>query len=181
MYHFARESRGEYVAGVAVVGIELQYRQREHQYAMRRRTLIAAIAAVTPATLAGCTESEPSDSATGDNNDGDGNGGGDNNGGSDTDTTASDQAAVEILSHEMTFDDTLGAAVEGQVENTTDSTLDYMQVKAVFFNGEDTRVGEGMWNATDVSAGTKVQFETVPASVDAEPARYELTSSTTPG
>jgi hypothetical protein len=90
----------------------------------------------------------------------------------------SDEPDVRILDHEMEYDDTMGAKVVGTVKNTTDSELGSMQVKAKFFDDSDTRVGEGMWNASDVSAGTEVQFETVPASMDSEPANYEVETST---
>lgn len=161
---------------------------------MKRRTFVTTVlSGVTMTAIAGCAESGPDDSASGGNDGGsNGNDGGSNEnvgGGSDnsdtpeqtdSSTQGSDEPDVKILDHSMEYDDMMGAKVVGTVKNTTDSELDYMQVKAKFFDDSDTRVGEGMWNATDVGAGTEVQFETIPVSTDSEPARYEVESGTSP-
>jgi len=154
---------------------------------MKRRTFVTTVVSgVTMTVMAGCTDEESNDSVSGGNG-----GGGNENDGDGSDDTAtpeqtdsptpeSDEPDVKILDHSMEYDDMTGAKVVGTVKNTTDSELGYMQVKAKFFDDSDTRVGEGIWNATDVSAGTEVQFETVPASMDSEPANYELETSTSP-
>jgi hypothetical protein len=161
---------------------------RRTDMTMKRRTFVTTVVSgVAMTALAGCSGDDSGDSASGgDDGGGNGNDGGSNDGGgSDTtdtpdQTTESDEPDVKILDHEMKWDDMAGAKVVGTVQNTTDSELGYMQVKAKFFDDSDTRVGEGMWNATDVSAGTEVQFETVPASMDSEPATYEVETSTSP-
>lgn len=151
---------------------------------MKRRTfLTTAAAGVTTIALAGCSTSEDgSDEASGGNND---DSGSDDSGDEETEaetTEESDEPDVKILDHEMVYDadDMGGAKVTGTVKNTTDSEMGYMQVQVRFFDDSDTRIGEGMWNATDVAADTEVEFETIPAMVDNEPASYEVETSTSP-
>lgn len=154
---------------------------------MKRRPFVTTVvSSVVMTAMAGCSQSGSGDSASGGTDGGgDENDGGSTDGGGSTDTntpeqTESNEPDVKILDHSMEFNDVVGAKVVGTVQNTTDSELGYMQVKATFFDDSDTRVGEGLWNATDVSAGTKVQFETTPAPMDSEPARYEVESGTSP-
>lgn len=145
----------------------------------RRKFLATTTGAATTVTFAGCGGSGgsgSSDSASGDS--------GDSQStetpaepSTPTETSAPEQPDVEILSHEMVYDDTLGAKVQGGVRNTTESTLSYIEVSAKFYNNDGTRVGEGMWNATDVEPKTTVQFETIGATVDSEPAEYEIETS----
>jgi hypothetical protein len=155
---------------------------------MKRRTFVTTVVSGAAMTaMAGCSGDDSGDSASG----GDGGGGDENDGGgsdntdtsepTDSPTPESDEPDVKLLDHEMAWDDTMGSAtVKGTVKNTTDSELGYMQVEAKFFDSEDTRVGEGMWNANDVGAGQEVQFETTPAMPDEEPASYEVETSTSP-
>ncbi|QLD85060.1 hypothetical protein HWV23_04760 [Natronomonas halophila] len=138
------------------------------------------VSGVAMTVMAGCTES--GDTASGGNGNADGGEATDTNTQQQTSTSTpeSDEPAVKILDHSMEYDEMMGVKVVGTVKNTTDSEQGYIQVKARFFDESDTRVGEGMWNATDVSAGREVQFETIPAQVDSEPARYEVETSTSP-
>ena len=146
----------------------------EGKRTLKRRKFVTTVALGGIMTaVAGCTGGESTDSASGGsdggsngNSDGSNGGGGSNDAPEETADPESDEPDVKILEHEMEYDDMMGAKVVGKVKNTTDSELSYMQVKAKFFDDSDTRVGEGMWNASDVSAGTEVQFETIPAQVD---------------
>lgn len=162
---------------------------------MNRRRFVTSVASGVAVTmLAGCTEEDSGETATGGGTTPeDGSNGGDTTteaegeGGDETTTeetggeeTTTSQSDIEIIDHTMEYDDTMGARVVGTVQNTTDSEMSYMQVQARFFDEEETRVGEGLWNATDVAAGTEVSFETTPAMVDSEPATYEVETSTTP-
>lgn len=56
------------------------------------------------------------------------------------------------------FVDDYSSGVRGTVENISDRTLDYVQANAYFYVG-DTRVGEGLDNATDLLPGTKWEFK----------------------
>ena len=143
--------------------------------------------------IAGCSGSGSDDSVSGGadgSSEGEASGSNENGGGESDDTATpertnspspeSDEPDVKILDHEMEYEEMLGAKVVGTVKNTTESEIGYMQVKAKFFDDSDTRVGEGMWNATGVSAGRGGKFETIPASMESEPATYEVESGTSP-
>lgn len=167
---------------------------------MNRRRFVTTVASGVAVTLlAGCTEEDTGDTETGGGGtpEDDANGGDtttedegttepEGDGGDETttegdggDETTTSQPDIELVDHTMEYDDTMGATVVGTVRNTTDSEMSYMQVQARFFDSEETRVGEGLWNASDVAAGTEVSFETTPAMVDSEPASYEVETSTT--
>lgn len=155
-----------------------------------RRRFVTGVASLVTIGLAGCSEGE-TDTQGGDGGDGgdseptesDSQGDGGDSEPADTTTAEpeSDAKPVTILDHEMVWDtDMEWAVVEGTVENTSGEEQSYIQVKARFFDADDTRIGEGMWNASDVAADQKVTFETIPASADAEPARYEIEAGTSP-
>lgn len=139
---------------------------------MQRRTFIATTASTATAlALAGCVgeEEDNSDNATG-------NGGGNNSSGNGNDN-GSDGSGVDLLEHEMSYDSTLGPTVTGRVVNNTGEEQSYIEVQARFFDSEDTRIGEGLWNATDVPDGQELQFECT-AMTDQEPASYEVETGT---
>ena len=122
---------------------------------MNRRTFLTSASTATLAVIAGCGANSTSEASNL--------------------TTATPE--VVILNHQGSYD-WLGATVSGTVQNTTDRVLDYIQVNATFYDDQDTRIGDGMWNATDVQPGTKVSFETIPASTGEHPARYFVEAGT---
>lgn len=95
-----------------------------------------------------------------------------------TATATEKQADVEILNHELTTLEYGNTVVSGMVKNTTDKTLAYVEVTAKFFDANDVRLGEGVWNASDVSAGQKLEIEVMPMFSDTDAIdHYEIEAS----
>lgn len=148
---------------------------------MQRRTVLTGVVStLTALSVAGCSSEGEGDTANGDADSTT-----DSATGGATDTEAPDtteKPAIRIVGHEMSFGD-FGAKVKGTVETgpaPDGSTHSYIQVKARFYDNNDTRVGEGMWNATDVKQNQTVAFETTTAMMDEKPASYEVEASTSP-
>lgn len=88
--------------------------------------------------------------------------------------TSGESAPVALESHELRYDDDFGhATVGGFLRNTSDRELRYVQVNAYFYD-VDTRIGEGVWNASNLGAGVRAQFETTPVRSDVYPTDYRL-------
>lgn len=150
---------------------------------MKRRELLQTTAGIVAATaIAGCSTSEEDDriEGGGGNNGSNSNSGSSNGGGGDEQTetesspTTTPQPDIAILSHEMSYDSTMGAKVTGVFQNTTDHEIGYVQISAYFYNESGKRVGESMDNASNVKSGSKVDFETIPTDTGGKPAEYEL-------
>lgn len=151
---------------------------------MERRTFIATVASLSTATIAGCTSEGETDEASGSNNQNDDD---EASGGSsddtpeptDTATPTEDTPPVTILDHELVEGPTGNAEVAGTVQNTSGEEQSYIGVEAKFFDADDTRVGDTMWNAEDVGADRKVEFETAMSTTPMDDVEsYELEAST---
>lgn len=153
-----------------------------------RRRFVQLATATTVAGLAGCSsEGDTGDSASSD-------GGADDettdeatdepaDDGDDTATpepteTETEQPDVTILEHGLE-EGSIGQKVVGKMENTSGEEQSYLGVEAKFYNADDERIGEGMDNATDVAAGTVVNFEIL-STADEDIDSYELDASTSP-
>jgi len=118
----------------------------------RRQFILAASGTLA---LAGCTEETERQEGSGGSGGGDsGQGGssGDGGGGSES------QDRVEILDHSF-YQDDFSSGVRGTLENISDETLSYVQVNVYFLDADETRIGEGLDNASDLQAGRKWQFD----------------------
>lgn len=126
-----------------------------------RRAFIVACASAVP--LAGCaSDTEPQ-----------------SGGGGQTDTsTSTEQAELSVGHHQLNYDEYGYASVSGTVTNETDRNMGYVQLSAYLYDGE-TRIGEGLWNASNLGAGIRAQFETTPVQYDYRPTGYELRISIT--
>ena len=99
---------------------------------------------------------------------------GDGESDSDSDT----QQDVTIVSEELQ-ETALGWEVVVVVENTSGEMQDYIQVKAEFYDENNTRIDEWFANATDVEDGERVEL-TITTTEDEKPADYDLEASTSP-
>ncbi|WP_254542782.1 FxLYD domain-containing protein [Halomarina pelagica] len=163
----------------------------DRQY--NRRTFLAATGALgATLLLAGCTgegevEAEPdsTDTNSTDHQQQSSSGGQQSEPSTDqpnstaSDTESDGDAAAPIV--EVVEDDLVEGqydtwSVAGTVRINGEEDLNYVEVKAFFYDDSDTRIGEGLWNATDVTAGETLEFECMLLSTDteAEPSRYEL-------
>lgn len=90
-----------------------------------------------------------------------------------TATPEPESGGIEILSHEGGSDDLGMYEVTGEVKNATGAKQSYIEIKAFFYDDSGTRIGQGMWNATEVPDGTTLSF-TISFLGDGTPADYEL-------
>lgn len=121
---------------------------------MQRRQFITVMGAGA-AVLAGCSEQTERQS-------GDGGSGAGGNGGDD-----GQQQKVMIEKHEF-YSEQYSAGVRGIIENLTDETLSYVQINVYFFDSSDTRIGEGLDNVNDLSAGRRWEFDAMYLGQDPE-------------
>lgn len=150
---------------------------------MNRRTYATTIVSLTAGSLlAGCTGSDEGDTAGGTNNDNDDSDSDDSD--ADTETAEPEPETEEtpdvtILDHELITTDLDYAEVAGTVQNTSGDEQSYVAVEAKFFDADDTRIGDSVWNAQDVADDQKVKFETVLSTTEAaDVERYEIEAAT---
>lgn len=144
-----------------------------------RRTAITGVGGLVIAAIAGCTEDDDdSDTANGDDssNNGDGSDGGtsdDSDGGNGSDGT------VEILDHEV-VEPEFGSYIEihGEIQNNTGEEQSYIEIEAVFFDSDGTRVDDSFTNFTDVPDGQTIAYELITTVEPDEFDTYELETST---
>jgi len=101
----------------------------------------------------------------------------DGEGGSDS---ASQQISVsgqkvEILDWSLE-ESVLGKTVEGKAKNQSGRTIDYVEIKAKFYNSNDNRIGSNYTNLTDFEAGETWEFEinSVASSSEIDYAKVEV-------
>jgi len=148
----------------------------------RRRYLESAAGTATVLLLAGCTDDEDEDSSGGDANNGGGNGGdASGNGGDDSgsgDSNSGGGSDIELVDHQF-YQDDFSVGVRGTAENTSGEELSYVEAEAVFLDENDTQIGEGIDNVTDLAAGRRWEFECMFLGSDEERIdSYEITVST---
>ncbi|WP_126665272.1 FxLYD domain-containing protein [Haloterrigena salifodinae] len=138
---------------------------------LTRRKAIVGIGGATTALLAGCSGSEDNGDSASSNGDENGDENGNENGG--------DSGSVEILEHEAVeaeYGDSVN--IEGKIQNNTGEEQSYIEVSALFYDSEGTRVGDGMDNFNDVADGSTLSFEIVTTVGSSEYDEYELETST---
>lgn len=144
---------------------------------MNRRTyLLTAGSTVAGIALGGCTTEEEPATASGDTG----------GASSPAPTAPSTQSAgrsktatktaasgsdadMKILSKAFYAGDYGSFGVKGKAENVTDRTLGYVEFLTRYFTADGTRVAEGMDNATDVSKGTTITFDSRAMAMDVDP------------
>lgn len=129
---------------------------------MNRRKFITATAAITSASLAGCSgETDYEDG----NNDGSG---------SDGDDGSNSDKKLEILDHEMVREDEGSMAesvkVVGTAQNVSGDTLGYAEVKVKFYDEDETLLESFLDNVNDLGADERWKFEVMypPMGEDAQ-------------
>ena len=50
-------------------------------------------------------------------------------------------------------------STEHEITNTTDSAISYTEIKVKFYDSEDTRLGEGLDNASDLGGGETYAYD----------------------
>lgn len=129
---------------------------------MNRRQFITATAATGAAALAGCSSSEeesPSDAEE-----------------STTTNNTDEQDAIEIVEHEGTEDEFGALEVKGEIENTGDSPVDYVEVETLVYDADGTRVDEYTDIITDLRAGERATFRAILTVEASEAEEYEVTA-----
>lgn len=133
----------------------------------RRRLLLVGTASLTT-VLAGCS-GDPGNGNGGGDGDGGGNGsGGNESGGNDSgDNESSDSQnaadapqgenvlqnnGLEITEHEVTGEE-FELSVDGIVENTTDETKDYVQVRVRAYDADGNQIDSYLDNTMDLQGG----------------------------
>lgn len=103
---------------------------------------------------------------------------GSDSGDGESDSDSDTQQDVTIVSEELQ-ETAIGWEVIVVVENTSGEMQDYIEVKAEFYDENDTRIDEWIANATDVEDGERVEL-TITTTEDEKPADYDLEASTSP-
>lgn len=103
---------------------------------------------------------------------------GSDSGDGESDSDSDTQQDVTIVSEELQ-ETALGWEVVVVVENTSGEMQDYIEVKAEFYDENNTRIDEWFANATDVEDGERVEL-TITTTEDEKPADYDLEASTSP-
>lgn len=103
---------------------------------------------------------------------------GSDSGDGESDSDSDTQQNVTIVSEELQ-ETAIGWEVIVVVENTSGEMQDYIEVKAEFYDENDTRIDEWIANATDVEDGERVEL-TITTTEDEKPADYDLEASTSP-
>jgi hypothetical protein len=94
--------------------------------------------------------------------------GGDDSGGSssiedsgDTDVSlqSADVADAYSLDSVAFYSEEFSSGVRGEVTNTSDSTISYTEIQVRFYDSDDTRLGEGLDNTTDLGGGETYAFD----------------------
>lgn len=122
----------------------------------RRKVLLAGGTALTT-VLAGCGETESSDRQTGDTNNNEDNG--DDDGGETGDAGDTEETLIELLNHEWYDDGEFSSGVKGQIENVSDKTLSYVEVKVYFLDSEGVQFSESLANTEDLASGRVWEFD----------------------
>ena len=115
-------------------------------------------------------DEESTSGSEGDSDDGDDSGsdGGSGGSGSITDSGETDielqeaqvDDAFSLDSAEFyNEDDGFSVGVRGEVTNTSDSAVDYMEVNALFYDSEGSRLGDGLDNLNDFQAGETYKYD----------------------
>lgn len=81
----------------------------------------------------------------------------------DTDVTlkSADVADAYSLDSVAFYSADMSTGVRGEVTNTTDSAISYTEISVKFYNGEGTRLGEGLDNVSDLGAGKTYAFDAI--------------------
>ena len=151
---------------------------------MRRRNYLKACGVLgTGIFAAGCTEEEESSEAEGSIDDGNGGDSGNGeesgeNGGSDGSEGGGD--GLEITEHEF-YEEDFQAGVRGIVQNNTGETLDYVEVKAWFYDDEGVQIDDSLDNTENLQEGGEWRFEVMLLSAEpGDVADYEVEASDSP-
>lgn len=137
---------------------------------MDRRGYLASAGSVV-AVLSGCVSEDEdgegevqqgsnSDSSDDGSNSASASSGGNNGGGGSED-------AVVIQSHEF-YSERFSAGVRGTARNTTDDTLDYVEINAVFLDSTGAQLDNGLDNTTDLRGGREWRFDAMYFGSDQE-------------
>ncbi|MGX7666061.1 FxLYD domain-containing protein [Flavobacterium pedocola] len=75
---------------------------------------------------------------------------------SDETVIENEKPEVEILKHTANYESTMNAyTVHCRVKNNTDELIDYLDLKATFYNKKGDIVGTGIGNAANLAAGAE--------------------------
>lgn len=116
----------------------------------RRKFLISAGTAAVTVGLAGCTGEDPDfEGSEGGNGDG-------SDGGSVEDD-------IELLEHELVFEDEgtdfASVSIEGRARNNSDENLGYVEIRGRFYNAQGDLLDSMIDNINDFGAGQTWSFE----------------------
>jgi hypothetical protein len=151
---------------------------------MQRRTYLLTAGTTTMALLAGCSgssdetggdggeESNTDESGSDSKNDSssdDSGGDGESEGESEDEGNPAEEAAkgedvlenagLVIQEHELVVEDEFNAYIEGIVENTTDKTKDYVEVRVRGYDSDGNQLDSYFTNTTDLQGGGTWAFE----------------------
>ncbi|NJE79432.1 FxLYD domain-containing protein [Thermococcus sp. GR4] len=80
---------------------------------------------------------------------------------------------VKILSHEMKVDEFGNYYIEGIAQNVGDKRLSYVEIRARFYDADDTIVGSFLANTLDFDPGQKWKFKIYYLGSE-NPAKYDI-------
>ena len=81
----------------------------------------------------------------------------------DTDITLEAADIADSISVESVawYEEDMSQGVRGEVTNTSDDTLSYVEIQALLYDSEGTRLGEALDNVSDLGGGETYAFDAV--------------------
>jgi hypothetical protein len=81
----------------------------------------------------------------------------------DTDVTLEGADIADSLSVESVawYEEDMSQGVRGEITNTSDGTLSYVEIQALLYDSEGTRLGEALDNVSDLGGGETYAFDAV--------------------
>jgi len=154
---------------------------------MKRRQLLAITGTTLTVSTAGCGSSDSSDREEGSTDDGSSEEGSTDDGSSEEGSTddgsseesSGDEQLIELLDHSF-YSEEFSSGVRGTIENVSGETLSYVEVQVFFLDEDETQIGEGLDNTSDLAEGRVWEFDAT--YLDTDPERidtYEIETDVT--
>ena len=144
---------------------------------MKRRQLLAITGTTLTVSTAGCGSSDSSDREEGSTDDGSSEEGSTDDGSSEE--SSGDEQLIELLDHSF-YSEEFSSGVRGTIENVSGETLSYVEVQVFFLDEDETQIGEGLDNTSDLAEGRVWEFDAT--YLDTDPERidtYEIETDVT--
>ena len=148
---------------------------------MRRRKYLQLIGSggIAP-PFAGCAEEETDEAEGSVEAEDSGEDESESDSGSEEGDEGDSEGGLEIVEHQF-YEEEFQAGVEGIVANNTGNTLDYVEVKAWFYDEDGTQIDDSLDNTENLEDGQQWAFDVILLQAEPEEvADYEIEVSDSP-